>query len=473
MIDGLKPYPAYKDSGVPWVGEVPAHWTLRRGKSLFSESHLPIREADEIVTCFRDGQVTLRRNRRVGGFMIALKEGGYQGVRVGQLVIHAMDAFAGAVGVSDADGKCTPEYIVCNPRSSGDSPGYFASLLRLAAQTKFIEVACQAVRERAPRLRYPNFGTLLLPVPNRAEQLAIVRYLYHLDGRIRRYIRTKQKLIKLLEEQKQAIIHRAVTRGLDTNIRLKPLAYSWLNEVPEHWQVVPLRRRWEVVDCKHLTVPFVEQGLPLASVRETQTFDLVLDKAKRTDPQWYKSLVQGGRLPRRGDLIYCRNVSVGAAAFVSTDEQFAMGQDVCLIRSTDQNQRYLNYFLHGPSMKQQLASLLVGSTFDRINIPDIKGLIIAVPPRPEQDQISAYLDGKLSGVDHVIKNALHEIVLLREYRTRLTADVVTGKLDVREAAARLPVEAAEPEPLDADALTEADDESESTDLDEDPAEAEA
>src|SRR5260370_33168847 len=124
MIGALKSFPDYKDSGESWLGKIPAHWRTLRGKALFAESHLPALPGDEIVTCFRDGQVTLRRNRRSRGFMIALYEAGYQGVRRGQLVIHAMDAFAGAIGVSDSDGKCTPEYSVCNPRSNETSPSY-------------------------------------------------------------------------------------------------------------------------------------------------------------------------------------------------------------------------------------------------------------------------------------------------------------------------------------------------------------
>jgi type I restriction enzyme S subunit len=282
-------------------------------------------------------------------------------------------------------------------------------------------------------------------VPALPEQVAIVRFLDHADRRIRRYIRAKQKLIKLLEEQKQAIIHRAVTRGLAPNVRLKFTGVEWLGDVPQHWEVLPLRRRWTVTDCKHLTVPFVEEGIPLASVREVQSFDLRLSEARQTTAQWYEVLVQGGRKPARGDLIYCRNVSVGACAFVSTSDTFAMGQDVCLIRSADQNQRYLNYFMHSPAMERQLAALMVGSTFERINVAEIKGLLIAVPPRAEQDALATYLDKALAGISRPIEVAQREVTLLREYRTRLIADVVTGKLDVRAAAAALPSEPEEQE----------------------------
>ena len=115
-----------------------------------------------------------------------------------------------------------------------------------------------------------------------------------------------------------------------------------------------------------------------------------------------------------------------------------MGQDVCVIRSSSENQRLLNYFLHSKVMSDQLALVLVGSTFNRINVADIKALLIAVPPVSEQDQIAAFLDHELSKIDAAIRTCHREQDLLREFRTRLIADVVTGKLDVREVAVELP-----------------------------------
>ena len=280
-------------------------------------------------------------------------------------------------------------------------------------------------------------------VPPLPEQTAIVRFLDHADRRIRRYIRAKQKLIALLEEQKQAIIHQAVTGQIDVRTgqpypAYKPSGVEWLGKVPEHWEVAALRRRWRVIDCKHLTVPFVDDGFPLASIREAQSFELNFKTSNRTTPEWYEKLIEGGREPGPGDLIYCRNVSVGAAALVTTEDRFAMGQDVCLIRSSSESQRWLNYFLHSKVMSDQLALILVGSTFNRINVADIKALLIAAPPVTEQDRIAAFLDDEQSKIAVAIGNCRREQALLYEYHTRLIADVVTGKLDVREAAVALP-----------------------------------
>jgi type I restriction enzyme S subunit len=296
-----------------------------------------------------------------------------------------------------------------------------------------------------------------LPPPD--EQAAIARFLDYVDVRIRRYIHAQQKLIKLLEEQNQAVIQHAVTQGLQPGVRQRDVALAWLESVPVHWEVTQLKRYWRVTDCKHLTVPFVDEGIPVASVREVQSFDLNLATANKTTSAWYDSLVEGGRRPRRGDLIYCRNVSVGACAYVGTDEKFAMGQDVCLIQSAGQNQRYLNYLLHSPFMKQQLSQGLIGSTFNRINVADVRALTVLVPPRQEQDAITAYLDSVLIKATQMIRLINEEINFVHEYRIRLMADVVTGKLDVREVAANLPdqVEVLDDMPLEDAEHTRSDD----------------
>ena len=204
MIDRLKPYPTMKDSGVPWLGEVPEHWKIERGKWLFRKMDRPTQDADEVVTCFRDGIVTLRKNRRVRGFTESLKEIGYQGIRRGDLVIHGMDAFAGAIGVADSDGKGTPVYSVCQAGPTANTQ-YYAYALREMARGQWLQALAKGIRERSTDFRFESFGSQSLPLPLLLEQAAIVRFLDYVDRRIQRYIRAKEKLIALLEEQKQAI----------------------------------------------------------------------------------------------------------------------------------------------------------------------------------------------------------------------------------------------------------------------------
>ncbi|MEJ1929627.1 hypothetical protein WDZ92_05020, partial [Nostoc sp. NIES-2111] len=211
VTHGLKKNPALNKVDIPWLDRIPEHWRAERGRYIFIQSSLPVRENDEIVTCFRDGQVTLRRNRREEGFTNAIQELGYQGIRSGQLVLHSMDAFAGAIGVSDSDGKCSPEYIICNPANGSVFNPYYAHLLRVMALQGFVQASCPAVRERAPRIRFSDLADMLLPVPPVNEQEDICLHIATKTGIIDHLKNVALKTIQLLQERRTALITAAVT----------------------------------------------------------------------------------------------------------------------------------------------------------------------------------------------------------------------------------------------------------------------
>ena len=212
---GLDPRAPLRDSGIPWLGEIPAHWRLERARFVFRQSALPVRDEDEMVTCFRDGQVTLRRNRREEGFTNANLELGYQGIRAGQLVLHSMDAFAGAIGVSDSDGKCSPEYIICDPQDPETDNHYYGHLLRTMALAGFIQASCPAVRERAPRIRFSDFGEMFVPVPPASEQRSIVDRIGEDIARLDRLRFANERTIALLTERRAGLISAAVTGQIE------------------------------------------------------------------------------------------------------------------------------------------------------------------------------------------------------------------------------------------------------------------
>jgi type I restriction enzyme S subunit len=208
---GLNPAAPMKDSGIDWIGQIPAHWEVVRFKYLFTQSRLPVRKDDGVVTSYRDGQVTLRANRRMDGYTEAVLEGGYQGIRVGQLVLNSMDAFEGAIGVSDSDGKCTPEYVICDPVNHGINQYFFAYLLREMALADYIEVICNAVRQRAVRIRFNNLATRFLVLPPPGEQAEIVAFVEREKSRIADAIAIKEEQIAALKEYKTSLINAAVT----------------------------------------------------------------------------------------------------------------------------------------------------------------------------------------------------------------------------------------------------------------------
>ena len=201
-----------KDSGVKWIGEIPGHWDLSRAKNIFERKFRPVRDCDEVVTCFRDGQVTLRKNRRVEGFTESLKEIGYQGIRKGDLVIHQMDAFAGSIGVSDSDGKGTPVYICCLPKDEKNVNVYFyAYLLREMARSGFIKSLYRGIRERSSDFRFDTFAVQWLPLVPIEEQQEIVNYIEAKVANINQLCQAERSQIEKLKEYKQRLISDVVT----------------------------------------------------------------------------------------------------------------------------------------------------------------------------------------------------------------------------------------------------------------------
>ena len=478
-----EPYPSYRDSGIPWLDLIPEHWETKRAKRLFQKMERSVTESDEVVTCFRDGIVTLRKNRRISGFTESLKEIGYQGIRRGDLVIHGMDAFAGAIGVADSDGKGTPVYSVCKPGPTANAQ-YYAYTLREMARSRWIQALAKGIRERSTDFRFERFGPQQLPRPPLPEQAAIVRYLDHVDRRIQRYIRAKQKLIALLEEQKQAVIHQAVTGQIDVRTGQPYPAYKdsgveWLGKVPERWEVVPLSRA--LTQRKEKNDP----------IKTTDILSLSLDTGvipyaeKKAGGNKAKEDLSAYMLAYPGDIVVnSMNVVVGS---VGLSKYFGAVSPVYYMlrpRREDDLVEYFDAIFQDVGFQRSLFGLGNGIMYIesrssgklntiRLRIPmtRLKKVVLPYPAPGEQAAIVKYLDEATLDTEIAVARTNREIDLLREYRTRLIADLVTGKLDVREAAARLPDEIKEPQPLDeVEALIDGEGES-AADLDGSPEEA--
>ena len=207
---GLNPDAKMKDSGILWIGVIPEHWETRRAKFMFIKNKRERRPEDEVITCFRDGQVTLRKNRRLTGFTESEKYDGYQGIRKGDLVIHQMDAFAGSIGVSDSDGMGTSVYHCCTP--TGDyNVYYYAYLIRQMALSGFIQSLYKGIRERSSDFSFPVFGNQYLIIPPSDEQQAIVAYIEEKCQKIDKLASELQSEIDYLKEYKQRLIADCVT----------------------------------------------------------------------------------------------------------------------------------------------------------------------------------------------------------------------------------------------------------------------
>ena len=208
VTKGLNPDVEMKDSGIQWIGMMPAHWDCIRGKYILKYIQKPVRDDDGVITCFRDGEVTLRSNRREDGFTMADKEIGYQGIDVGDLVVHGMDGFAGAIGISDSRGKASP---VLNVLDTEQNKRYIMYFLRSMAYSDVFLALATGIRVRSCDLRWNKLAELFYPVPPVEEQDAIVA---HIDAIIRRadaVIADKKAQLETIESYKKSLIYEYVT----------------------------------------------------------------------------------------------------------------------------------------------------------------------------------------------------------------------------------------------------------------------
>lgn len=459
MIGNLKPYPAYKDSGVPWLGEVPEHWDIRRGKNLFQ--CIDVRSTngeEELLTVSSERGIIPRKTANVTMF----KAESYAGHKLcwpGDLVINSLWAWAKGLGISQHHGIVSTAYGVYRIRKSALAPRFIHELVRSTPFQWELQVRSKGVWTSRLQLTDDSFLNAPFPVPPIEEQAQIATFLNYADRRIRRYIRSKQKLIKLLEEQKQVVINQAVTHGLDPNVPLKPSGIEWLGYIPEHWEVCRLRNILTDGPQNGISPPITEDKIGLESFSISAIRDGKLD----IQPQDIKCVHHNSNINlakytlKAGDILLVRgngNISlVGKAGIVARDMPGLIYPDILMrIRLANfVESTYMIELLNCRMLRDQIenaARTTVGTY--KVNNQQIRQLWLALPPYKEQQAIIYEIKQKTSDVVASIDCAKQEISLLREFRTRLIADVVTGKLDVREAAAHLPAELDELEPLEDD-----------------------
>ena len=456
MITGLKPYSSTKDSAVPWLGTVPAHWERRRLKSL-------LRTIDRRSSTGTETLLSLRRDHGIVVYAEHFSRPaqgattvGYKVVNKGQLVVNRLQANNGLVFDSSLDGLVSPDYSVFEPRNQVVMP-YLSLLLRTPKyRNHFRRESTGLGTGSAGFLRLYDDRFLETPVvlPPVGEQTAILRFLNHADRQIRRYIRAKQKLIKLLEEQKQAVIHGTITRGRDPNVTLKPSGVDWLGDVPAHWEVKTLGR----LATSFRTGPFgsilhqsdyVDGGTPLVNPTHMKGGKIVEDTGCSVPPVVAERL--SNYVLAKHDLIFSRRGELGRCARVRDREAgWLCGTGSIRIRVNYDGiePEYLIEALQVRWVGEYLSLYSVGATMDSLNTGILKGVPVLLPPISEQRQLLQTVGRMSQTICQLMIDAQREISVLREYRNRLTSDVVTGQLDVHEAAARLPADTDGPEPLD-------------------------
>lgn len=407
----FKQYPSYKPSGVEWLGDVPEHWQIVRTKDIFNHRKEEALEDDEIVTAFRDGQVTLRKNRRTDGFTNSIKEHGYQHINSGDLVIHEMDAFAGAIGVSDSSGKSTPVYSVCYAKNENINHHFYSHFFRTMAKTGFINSLAKGIRVRSTEFRWNESRNVYLVEPPKSDQQKIVAFLDTETTRIDNLIAKQEKLIELLEEQRKSIISHAVTKGLNPNAPMKDSGVEWLGDVPNHWKIGRLKNLLSInngSDYKEFEVENSENSYPVYGSGGVFTYS-----SKYIYDQ--ESVLLGRKGTINKPLYVTSPFWAVDTMFYSQVKQGVHGKYVYYQALGFPYDRYSSNTAL-PSMTQT----------------DLLNLSVTIPSISEQIEITQFLDNEIAKFDNLISKQKKLIEKLKEYRSSIISHAVTGKIDVRE-----------------------------------------
>lgn len=295
----------------------------------------------------------------------------------------------------------------------------------------WLEAACN--KATIGHLTGEKLRSLPIPAPSPQNRGRVVDFLDREIARIDALGGIKRRLVELLQERWRTEVIQTVTRGFSDK-ELVPMDSPWFSRLPAEWTLEPLKRRWTVIDCKHHTPVYVDRGFSLVSHAEIEDGRVYPGRSGRfVEEVDYLDLI-ADRRPKRGDIIYTRNATIGNAGYVDTDQEFAMGQDVCLITSQDQDQRFLTYFLNYVAV-DQLAAQRLGATFGRMNVAQIVDLQILCPPPEEQCAIANHLDARRKTYETLSAQLNGQTERLAEHRQALITAAVTGQIDVVAAVA--------------------------------------
>jgi len=440
MDYNLKPYPAYKNSGVPWLGKVPEHWEVRKLRQVLRQKSGRGRPDLPLLSVVREKGVILRDidDQDTNRNYIPDDLSNYKVVREGQFAMNKMKAWQGSYGVSAFNGIVSPAYFVFD--LTGVSGAYFHTAVRSKTYVPFFAQASNGVRIGQWDLSQSRMREVPFSIPPLPEQTDIVRFLDWADRRIQRVIHAREKRIKLLEEYKQTIIHQVVTGQIDVRTGKPYPAYKdsgvpWLDKVPEHWAVRRLSHACSIiVDGTHFSPSNTPDGEYLyITAKNIKEDGVVTHNATYVSAMDHSSIY--ARCPvQKGDVLYIKDgATAGIATVNDIEEEFSMLSSVALLRPSPETitPDYLALVMNDTGFKNHVLSVVVGGAMTRFTIALIKRFTVLLPPMSEQDEIVAYVRQTVTPLRTSIVSARREIDLLNEFRTKLIADVVTGKLDVR------------------------------------------
>jgi type I restriction enzyme S subunit len=424
-------YENYKDSGVEWLGEVPAHWKIASFCSVAAEREEPnTGMVEENLLSLSYGRIVQKDINSNDGLLPESFET-YQIVRPGDIIFRLTDLQNDKrslrTAIVEDTGIITFAYVAAKPINI--ESGYLSRLLRAYDITKVFYSMGGGLRQS---MKFSDLKRLPTLLPPREEQSAIATFLDRETAKIDALVAEQQRLIELLKEKRQAVISHAVTKGLNPDVPMKDSGIEWLGEVPEHWDRLQLGKICiQVSDGPHFSPRYVEDGVLFLSARNIRIDGWLLDDAKFISEEDYLDF--GRRVvPEKGDILYTKGGTTGIARVVDLDERFQIWVHVAVLKidKRSANPYFIAYTLNSAGCYEQSQLHTRGATNKDLGLTRLTQIWFALPPLAEQFAIINFLDEETRKLDALTAEAQRAINLLQERRTALISAAVTGKIDV-------------------------------------------
>lgn len=422
----MRRYESYKDSGVDWLGEVPSHWELKRLKQLFVEKK---HKQSLSLNCgaISFGKVIEKSDDKV----TEATKRSYQEVLKGEFLINPLnlnyDLISLRIALSEIDVVVSAGYIVLKEKQIINKK-YFSYLLH-RYDVAYMKLLGSGVRQT---INYGHISDSILVIPPLSEQQKIAQFLDDKTAKIDQAVDLAEKQIALLKEHKQILIQNAVTRGLNPDVPLKDSGVEWIGQVPEHWESFRFKRVVEKVkDGTHGTHSRTEQGYPLLSAKNIFNNGIQITDNESLISEYDFKLITSNGFPRKNDLLVTCVGSIGRCCIYPFDEPIAFQRSVAFLRLNKKAfPGFYRYFIESNCYQEQLKTNTKLSIQGGVYLGTLIDLYVCFPPLLEQQTITIYLDTQTAKIDQAIALKTAHIEKLKEYKSVLINDVVTGKVQV-------------------------------------------
>ena len=429
----FRPYTEYRDSGVEWLGNIPAHWSAKRLKFLAPAriSKIDTKPDDAVYVGLEHveswtGRLLLETQPQSVDSVVSA-------FAAGDILFGKLRPYLAKAARPDFDGVCSSELLPLRP-TPGCIQSFVMYCLLNAAYVSWLDSLTYGAK--MPRVNPNQVGSSRAPLPPESEQVAISAFLDRETAKIDELVARKKRLIDLLQEKRSALITRAVTRGLDSNVPMKDSGIEWLGEIPDHWDLQPLKRISPQITVGVVVNPssYVRaEGVPFLYGSDIQEGQIVTDVARRMSEKDSKFLAKS-RL-RAGDLVCVRVGAPGVTAVVPPELAGANCASVVIVRHVDSfDSQWLCYAMNSRLVRYQVELVQYGAAQEQFNVAHAVEFFVPLASPVEQTEIAEFLDREIAKIDAFIAKVREAIGHLQEFRTALISAAVTGKIDVREKA---------------------------------------